>query len=59
MKYYPSTLPDRRDQVTRQKNRDDLARADIERAEKRTRDYAGIDSNASKWRYSDSDRQVK
>ncbi|WP_179405633.1 hypothetical protein [Burkholderia guangdongensis] len=59
MKYYPTTLLDRRDQATREKEQGDLARADTERAEKRTRDYAGINSNAGKWRYSHSDRQVK
>ncbi|WP_175947154.1 hypothetical protein [Burkholderia pyrrocinia] len=59
MKSYSSTSIDRRDDATRQKQRDDLARADVERAEKRIRQDAGIDSNASKWRYSRPDNRVK
>ncbi|NTX26993.1 hypothetical protein HT746_07570 [Burkholderia pyrrocinia] len=52
MKHHSGTTLDQRDQATRQKQREDLARADIERSEKRTRDAVGINSNASKWRYS-------
>ncbi|MGC3024271.1 hypothetical protein ACPUER_03820 [Burkholderia sp. DN3021] len=59
MKYQESTAIDRRDQATRQKLRDDLARADIERADKRTQNDARIDSNASKWRYFGPDHRVK
>ncbi|CAI8695268.1 MULTISPECIES: hypothetical protein [Burkholderia] len=59
MKYQESTAIDRRDQATRQKLRDDLARADIERADKRTQNDARIDSNASKWRYFSPDHRVK
>ncbi|NTY35276.1 hypothetical protein [Burkholderia diffusa] len=59
MKSYSSTSIDRRDDATKQKQRDDLARADVERAEKRIRQAAGINSNASKWRYSCPDNRVK
>ncbi|HDR9509226.1 hypothetical protein C5615_16870 [Burkholderia cepacia] len=64
MKYQESTAIDRRDQATRQKLRDDFARADIERADieradKRTQNDARIDSNASKWRYFSPDHRVK
>ncbi|QVN20300.1 hypothetical protein [Burkholderia pyrrocinia] len=59
MRYYESTAIDRRDQATRQQQRDDLARADIERADKRTQNDARIDSNADKWRYVRPDLQVK
>ncbi|ALX11869.1 hypothetical protein P350_10075 [Burkholderia cepacia JBK9] len=59
MKYYSSTSIDRRDDATRQKQRDDLARADVERAEKRIRQDAGINSNASKWRYLRPDNRAR
>ena len=59
MKYQESTAVDRRDQATRQQQRDDLARADIERADKRTQNDARIDSNASKWRYFRPDHRAK
>ncbi|AFJ89232.1 TPA: hypothetical protein QDB15_002368 [Burkholderia vietnamiensis] len=59
MKYYSGTSIDRRDDATRQKQRDDLARADVERAEKRIRQDAGINSNASKWRYSRPDNRAR
>lgn len=59
MKYSVSTSLDRRDQATRQKHRDDLARADVERAEKRVHQDACIDSNASKWRYSPPDGRAR
>ncbi|MFJ1214902.1 hypothetical protein [Burkholderia pyrrocinia] len=59
MKHPESTAIDRRDQETRQQRRDDLARADIERADKRTQNDARIDSNAGKWRYVRPDQQVK
>ncbi|AWV04354.1 hypothetical protein DM992_33620 [Burkholderia sp. JP2-270] len=59
MKSYTGPSIDRRDDATRQKQRDDLARADVERAEKRIRQDAGINSNASKWRYSRPDNRAK
>ena len=59
MKQHSGTPLDQRDQATRQKQREDLARADIERSEKRTRDAAGINSNASKWRYSRPDNRAR
>ncbi|CAB3972699.1 MULTISPECIES: hypothetical protein [Burkholderia] len=59
MKYHSGTSIDRRDDATRQKQRDDLARADVERAEKRIRQDAGINSNASKWRYSHPDNRAR
>ncbi|AZQ53520.1 hypothetical protein [Burkholderia cenocepacia] len=59
MKYYSSTSIDRRDDATRQKQRDDLASADVERAEKRIRQDAGINSNASKWRYLRPDNRAR
>ncbi|MGT0193905.1 hypothetical protein [Burkholderia pyrrocinia] len=59
MKSYSGPSMDRRDDATRQKQRDDLARADVERAEKRIRHDAGIDSNASKWRYSRPDNRAR
>ncbi|AWV02944.1 hypothetical protein DM992_26760 [Burkholderia sp. JP2-270] len=59
MKYQESTAIDRRDQATRQKLRDDLARADIERADRRTQNDTHINSNASKWRYFSPDHRVK
>ncbi|AIO70563.1 hypothetical protein [Burkholderia oklahomensis] len=59
MKHYSGPTLDQRDQATRQKQREDLARADIERAEKRIREDAGINSNASKWRYSRPDNRAK
>jgi len=59
MKHYSGTSHDQRDQATRQKEREDLARADIERAEKRIRKDADIDSNASKWRYSRPDHRAQ
>ncbi|RXV65655.1 hypothetical protein D1006_37125 [Burkholderia stabilis] len=59
MKYHSSTSVDRRDDATRQKQRDDLARADVERAEKRIHQDAGINSNASKWRYSRPDNRAR
>ncbi len=58
MKHYTIPLTDRRDETTRQKQREDLARADVERAQKRTDQDAGIDSNASKWRYSRPDHRT-
>ncbi|MGU8080233.1 hypothetical protein [Burkholderia pyrrocinia] len=59
MKSYSSPSMDRRDDATRQKQRDDLVRADVERAEKRIRHDAGINSNASKWRYSRPDNRAR
>ena len=59
MKYYSSTSIDRRDDATRKKQRDNLARADVERAEKRIRQDAGINSNASKWRYLRPDNRAR
>ncbi len=59
MKAYTPTSPDQRDRETRQKQRDALTRADIERAEQRVVHDASIDSNASKWRYSRPDQQGK
>jgi hypothetical protein len=59
MTHHPGTLRDPRDQASRQKQRDDLARADTERAEKRVQNDAGINSNASKWRYSRPDHQAR
>ena len=59
MKDYSSTSIDRRDDATRKKQRDDLARADVERAEKRIRQDAGINSNASKWRYLRPDNRAR
>lgn len=46
MKSYSGPSMDRRDDATRQKQRDDLARADV-------------DSNASKWRYSRPDNRAR
>lgn len=57
MKPYSPTTPDQRDRETRQKQRDALTRADLERAEQRVINDAAIDSNAVKWRYSPSDQQ--
>ncbi|HFT8010414.1 TPA: hypothetical protein ACU9T0_006141 [Burkholderia cenocepacia] len=59
MKYHSGTSIDRRDDATRQKQRDDLARADVERAEKRIRQDADINSNASKWRYLRPDNRAR
>ncbi|WP_042628341.1 hypothetical protein [Burkholderia plantarii] len=59
MKPYSPTTPDQRDRETRQKQRDALTRADLERAEQRVINDATIDSNAVKWRYSPSDQQGK
>lgn len=59
MKQRSGTPLDQRDQATRQKQREDLARADIERSERRIRQDAGINSNASKWRYLRPDNRAK
>ncbi|MCA8203968.1 hypothetical protein LGM71_23225 [Burkholderia sp. AU33545] len=59
MEYYADRATDRRDDATRQKQRGDLARADVERAERRIRQDAGINSNASKWRYSRPDNRAR
>ncbi|KAB0657090.1 MULTISPECIES: hypothetical protein [Burkholderia] len=59
MKQHSGTPLDQRDQATRQKQREDLARADIERSERRIRQDAGINSNASKWRYLRPDNRAK
>ncbi|ACB66358.1 hypothetical protein BamMC406_3891 [Burkholderia ambifaria MC40-6] len=59
MKYYSGPTIDRRDDATRQKQRNDLVRADIERSEKRIRQDAGINSNASKWRYLRPDSRAR
>ncbi|MCA8201716.1 hypothetical protein LGM71_11705 [Burkholderia sp. AU33545] len=59
MKQHSGTPLDQRDQATRQKQREDLARADIERSERRVRQDAGINSNASKWRYLRPDNRAK
>ncbi|MGY6240814.1 hypothetical protein ACW910_25565 (plasmid) [Burkholderia ambifaria] len=59
MKYYSGPAIDWRDDATRQKQRDDLVRADIERSEKRIRQDAGINSNASKWRYLRPDSRAR
>lgn len=59
MKSHSGTSVDRRDDATRKKQRDDLTRADVERAEKRIRQDAGINSNTSKWRYSRPDNRAR
>ena len=59
MKQHSGAPLDQRDQATRQKQREDLARADIERSERRIRQDAGINSNASKWRYLRPDNRAK
>ncbi|ACB66363.1 hypothetical protein KDX32_14065 [Burkholderia ambifaria] len=59
MKHHLGTPLDQRDQATRQKQREDFDRADIERSEKRIRQDAGINSNATKWRYSRPDNRAR
>lgn len=59
MKHHLGTPLDQRDQAIRKKQREDLARADIERSEKRIRQDADINSNASKWRYLRPDNRAK
>ncbi|MBJ9679016.1 hypothetical protein [Burkholderia gladioli] len=48
---YTHRTIDQHDRSIRQKQRDDNARADIDRTQQRRRDDATLDSNATKWRY--------